>query len=295
MPIEDYEKAGSIARRALEEGARRIKPGAGLLEVADFVEGSIAEQGAGIAFPVNISINEQAAHYTPEHKCDKVFGEKDVVKLDVGTHVNGYIGDTALTVDLSGENGKLLEASEAALDAAISSMKPGAKVGDIGAVIEGEIRKRGFKPISNLTGHMLDEFKLHAGVEIPNVKTQSSYVLKEGDVFAVEPFSTDGAGRVSEGSQVEIFMFIEQRPVRMRESRRLLNYARDRFRGLPFAERWLYRDFNSRLLLNSALKELMAFGVLKPYPILSDAGKGTVSQAERTVVIEKDSARILTK
>jgi methionyl aminopeptidase len=294
MAIEDYEKAGKIARSALEKGALLIKPGAKLLDVALAIEADILSQGAGISFPVNISINEQAAHYTPEHKSEKVFGEKDVVKLDVGTHVNGFIGDTALTVDLSGEFGKLIEASDAGLEAAISAMKPGVKSGEIGAFVEAEIRKRGYKPIENLTGHKLGEFTLHGGSEIPNVRTNSSYALKEGDVFAVEPFATNGAGRVVDGSQVEIFMLQAKRPVRLRESRRLMAYA-ERFQGLPFAERWLYKEFDSRLLLSSALKELVSFGVLRAYPILSDAGKGIVSQSERTVVIEKDGARVLTK
>jgi len=295
MAIEDYEKAGKIAREALETWSKRIKPGVKLLDIAEGVEAEIRAKGAKVAFPANISLNEQAAHYTPEHKCEKVFGEKDIVKLDVGVHVNGFIGDTALTVDLSGENGKLLEASEAGLAAAIAGMKPGVKVGEIGALVEQEIKKFGFKPIENLTGHKLEQFELHAGTEIPNIKTASSHTLQEGDVFAVEPFATNGAGRVSDGSQVEIFMLIEKRPVRLRESRRLMNYADEKFQGLPFAERWLYADFTSKLLLGSALKELMAFGVLHPYPVLSDAGKGLVSQAEKTVVIEKDGARVLTK
>ena len=295
MSIEDYEKAGKIAREVLETWSKKIKPGVKLLEIAEGAEADIRAMGAGLAFPVNISSNEQAAHYTPEHKCEKVFGEKDIVKLDVGVHVNGFIGDTALTVDLSGEHGKLLEASEAGLAAAIAGMKPGVKVGDIGALVQEEIHKFGFKPIENLTGHKLEQFELHAGTEIPNIKTNSSHTIQEGDVFAVEPFATDGAGRVSDGSQVEIFMFLEKRPVRLRESRRLINYADEKFHGLPFAERWLYADFTSKLLLGSALKELMAFGVLRPYPVLSDAKKGLVSQAERTVVIEKDGARVLTK
>jgi methionyl aminopeptidase len=295
MAIEDYEKAGRIAREVLESAAKKVKPGVKLLEVAEFVEKSIPEMGASISFPANISINEQAAHYTPEYKCEKVFGETDLVKLDVGTHVNGFIGDTALTIDLSGENGKLVEASEAGLEAAIAGMKPGVKVGEIGALVEEEIKKRGFKPIENLTGHKLECFKLHAGTEIPNIRTSASHVLKEGEVFAVEPFATNGAGRVSDGPQVEIFSLVEKRPVRLRESRKLMNYADERFGGLPFAERWLYADFNSKLLLSSALRELIMFGVLRPYPILSDSAKGLVSQAERTVVIEKDGARVLTE
>jgi len=266
-----------------------------LLEIAEGAEADIREKGGSIGFPVNISLNEQAAHYTPEHKCEKVFGEKDVVKLDVGVHVNGFIGDTAMTIDLSGEHGKLLEASEAGLEAAIAGMKPGAGVGEIGALVEAEIKQRGYKPIENLTGHKLEQFRLHAGTEIPNIRTASPKTIREGDVFAVEPFATNGAGHVSDGSQVEIFMFLEKRPVRLRESRRLMAYSDEKFSGLPFAERWLYKDFNSKLLLGSALRELVGFGVLRGYPILSDARKGLVSQAERTVVIEKDGARVLTK
>ncbi len=294
MGLEDYEKAGKIAREALENWSKKIKPGVKLLEIAEGAEGEIREKGAGLAFPVNISLNGQAAHYTPEHKCEKVFGDKDIVKLDVGVHVNGFIGDTALTIDLSGEQGKLLEASEAGLEAAIAGMKPGVEVGEIGALVEAEIKKRGFKPIENLTGHRLEQFKLHAGTEIPNIKTASPHRIQEGDVFAVEPFATNGAGHVSDGSQVEIFMFLEKRPVRLRESRRLMTYSEEKFSGLPFAERWLYKDFNSKLLLASALRELVGFGVLRAYPILSDSGKGLVSQAEKTVIIEKDGARVLT-
>ncbi|MFH0817870.1 MAG: type II methionyl aminopeptidase [Candidatus Micrarchaeota archaeon] len=295
MAIEDYEKAGKIAREVLEAWGKKIKPGVKLLEIAEGVEGEILSKGGSIAFPVNISLNEQAAHYTPEHKCEKVFGEKDLVKLDVGVHVNGFIGDTALSIDLSGEQGKLLEASEAGLAAAIAGLKPGVEVGEIGALVEAEIKKMGFKPIENLTGHKLEQFNLHAGTEIPNIRTSSPRILQEGDVFAVEPFATNGAGHVSDGSQVEIFMFMEKHPVRLRESRRLSSYADEKFKGLPFAERWLYKDFNSKLLLASALRELVGFGVLRAYPVLSDTKKGLVSQAEKTVIIEKDGARVLTK
>jgi methionyl aminopeptidase len=293
--IEKYEKAGKIAFEVLQECKQLIKPGAKLLDIANAAEGKIREKGAKPAFPVNISLNDVAAHFTPENDSADVIGEKDIVKLDVGVHVDGFIGDNALTVDLSNENGKLVEAAEKALDAAICTIHAGAKIGEIGAEVETAIRGFGFKPIANLTGHSLGEYELHAGVEVPNIGNKDPTPLTEGMVVAIEPFATNGEGRVSEAPDVEIFSLQEKFPVRMRESRRLLNYVEENYKTLPFAERWLYKDFSSKLLLHAALKELVFSGALRPYPILKDAGKGLVSQAELTVVVEKDSARVLTK
>ncbi|MCX6776844.1 MAG: type II methionyl aminopeptidase [Candidatus Micrarchaeota archaeon] len=293
--IEKYEKACKIAFEVLQETKSLIRPGAKLLEIAEAAEAKIREKGAKPAFPANISINEVAAHFTPEDDSTAVLGEKDIVKLDVGVHVDGFIGDNALTVDLSNENGKLVEAAEKALDAAICTIRSGVKIGDVGAEVEAAIKGYGYKPIENLTGHSLGEYELHAGVEIPNIGNKDPTQLSEGMVIAIEPFATNGEGRVSESPDVEIFSFSEKIPVRMRESRRLLNYAEENFRTLPFAERWLYKDFHSKLLLHAALKELVFSTALKQYPILKESGKGLVSQAEVTVVVEKDAARVLTK
>ncbi|NYZ75985.1 type II methionyl aminopeptidase [Candidatus Micrarchaeota archaeon] len=293
--IEKYEKAGRIAFEVLQETKQLIKPGAKLLDIADAAENKIREKGAKPAFPVNISINDAAAHFTPENDSTKIFGEKDIVKLDVGVHIDGFIGDNALTVDLSNENGKLVEASEKALDAAICAVRAGAKLGDIGAEVEAAIKGFGFKPIENLTGHSLGEYDLHAGVEIPSVGNNDPNTLSEGAVIAIEPFATNGQGRVSEAPDVEIFSLEGKPPVRMRESRRLLTYVEENYKTLPFAERWLYKDFHSKLLLHAALRELVFAGALRQYPILKESGSGLVSQAELTVVVEKDAARVLTK
>ncbi|MEW6329358.1 MAG: type II methionyl aminopeptidase [Candidatus Micrarchaeota archaeon] len=294
--IDKYERAGKIVFDALQLAKSEAKPGAKLLELAEKIEGFIVSQGARPAFPANISINDTAAHYTPPFDDAGVLGEKDVVKIDVGAHVDGFIGDIAATIDFSGENGKLVEASESALQAALSVMRAGAHTSAVGEAVETEIKKYGFKPIENLTGHALGEYELHAGIEIPSIRTQHSHELKEGDVFAVEPFASAGAGHVSEGNLVEIFSLLEQAPARLRESRKLLSHAQENYKKLPFAERWLRKAaFPSKLLLNAALKELVLAGALRQYPVLRDSGKGLVSQAELTVRVEKDSVSILTR
>ncbi len=292
--LENFRKAGKIAAEVAASSRSLIIEGESILDIAETIEKMIVDAGARPGFPTTISVNDYAAHYAPEIGCTALIGAKDIVKVDLGVEVDGCIGDTAYTIDLSDENGKLLEASRSALLEAVSEMKPGATNGHIGEVIESKIKSYGFKPISNLTGHMIKRYLLHAGVSIPNVASDQKYAFQEGDIFAIEPFATNGAGHVSDTNQVEIFSLVEPRNVRMRESKRLIAYIIQNYFTLPFAERWLAKDFKSRLSLNASLRELLNFGVIQGYPALRESEKGLVSQFEYTVLIEHDGAKILT-
>ncbi|MFA5105825.1 MAG: type II methionyl aminopeptidase [Candidatus Micrarchaeia archaeon] len=292
--LENFIKAGKITADVAASSKSLIIEGESILDIAETIEKMIVDAGARPGFPATISINDYAAHYAPESGCETLIGPKDVVKVDLGVEIDGCIGDTAYTIDLSDENGKLLDASRSALMDAVAAMKPGVTNGRIGEIIETKIKSYGFRPISNLTGHMIKRYLLHAGVSIPNVASDQKYELQEGDIFAIEPFATNGAGHVSDTNQVEIFSLIEPRNVRMRESKRLIAYIIQNYFTLPFAERWLAKDFKSRLALNASLRELLNFGVIQGYPALREAEKGLVSQFEYTVVIEHDGARILT-
>lgn len=293
--VKNFQEAGKIAGSILREVPKLVLPGESFLDIAESLEKMIIDAGGRPAFPANISINDIAAHFTPELENKTLVGETDVVKIDIGVHIEGCIGDTAITVDLSNEQGKLVESSEEALSAAISMMRPGVKAGLIGTAIEHEITSRGFKPIENLTGHKIEPYLLHAGVEIPNIASSASYELQEGDIFAIEPFSSAGSGRVADTSQVEIFALQSTPKLRMKYSRELLTHIVHNYFSLPFAERWLSGVFKSRLTLTSSLRELLNSGALHPYPVLRDTGRGLVAQREHTVIIEHDSAKVLTQ
>jgi len=291
----NFEKAGKIAASVLKEAPKLVLPGESYFDIAESLEKMIVDAGGKPGFPANISINEIAAHFTPEADNAILIGETDLVKIDIGAQIDGCIGDTAVTVDLSGEHGKLCEASKAALDAAVACIKPGVFVGDIGAAIEKEIVSRGYKPIENLTGHKIEPYLLHAGVDIPNISGHRGYEVQEGDIFAIEPFASTGSGHVADTSQVEIFALQATPRLRMKYSRELLEYIVGNYFSLPFAERWLRNVFKSRLTLSTALRELLNSGALHPYPVLRDTGKGMVSQFEHTVIVEHDSANAITK
>ncbi len=289
--IEDWRKAGRIAKEALLYGKGLIVPGAKLIDVCDKVEEKIFSLGGGIAFPAQVSLDTHAAHYCPGPNDDSVFGS-EVCCLDVGVEVNGSIGDNACTVDLSGEHGKLVEASEAALAEATKILKIGLPVSEIGRVIQETINSYGFSPIKNLSGHGLGIYGIHTTPSIPNYDTHDGVVLEKGMTIAIEPFATDGKGLIQEGGQPTVFMMVGKRPVRNMITRQVLKEI-EKYNGLPFTTRWLVKKF-PEFKVNIALRELLQYGVIKSYAPLSEVEKGIVSQAENSFLID-DEVEVLTK
>jgi methionyl aminopeptidase len=285
--LKKHVQASEIGKRIMAEIS--VKPGMKIADIVDGLEKHIIEYGGQPAFPVNVSCNELAAHDTKSVGDTRTIGEKDVVKVDVGVHVDGYIVDTAVTVDLSGEQGKLLEAAHKALDDAIATMRAGKNTAEIGAVIENVIKKAGFKPIENLGGHSLDQYNLHSGLEIPNYAARSGDVLEEGDVIAVEPFATTGVGRVFEAARCEIFSALLPMPTRNSAAREMFNTIAEKYKTLPFAEHWIVKRPEDKL----ALRELIRTGSIRSYPVLKEKGNGLVSQFEHTVIVEKDGVKLL--
>jgi methionyl aminopeptidase len=286
--LENYRTAGSLASRILREGAQGIRVGASYLDLVESIEARVKEEGAALAFPLNLSLNEDAAHDTASPGDERVFHKGDVAKLDLGVQIDGYIADTAVTVDL-GNNSLLLDASKEALEAAIRAIKPGVHAGTLGAAIQQEIERRGYRPVSNLTGHGLGQYVQHGPPTIPNVGTGGGTVIEEGMVFAIEPFATTGSGRVGEKSRAEIYSQISNRPVRIPAGRTILEKIRDR-RGLPFSRRWLLEK-----KLDLALPALVRSGTLHAYPVLADIPGSLVSQHEHTMIVTADGCIVTTR
>lgn len=291
--LKSYKEAGKISSEVREWSRTLVKEGANILEIAEKIEARIKEKGGELAFPVNICINDITAHYTPSFQDKTLIDANDVISIDLGVHVDGFIADTAYTVDLSGNHGKLLETNELALKNAISLIKPGTSVSDIGATVQKTITDAGYKPIENLTGHEVKQYDLHAGLSIPNIKVPYDWEVEEGMVLALEPFATDGYGRVIESKKAEIFSLLEERPTRLREARTLLKEIGPR-KELPFAERWFTKKI-SPLRLSLALRNLVQDGILKAYPVLHEKEKGIVSQFEHTVIVTEKGCEITTE
>ncbi len=282
--IKKYKKAGKIASEARSLAESIFEPGLEALDFVNQIENFIQESGAKFAFPVNFSVNSDAAHDTPDTNEKYVIQEDDLIKVDIGVHVDGYVADTAISLYKNKKHENIVNSVKEALDAAIKKVKPGAAVSDISETIENKIHDNDFTPIVNLTGHTIERYNVHAGVEIPNVKTDTQHVLEEGDVLAIEPFATDGSGKVKESNSSFIFRIVQNKSVRNRFARKLMKKSED-FEGFPFCQRWA--DIPP-MQFNMAIKELKERGIIQAYPVLKEMVGGQVAQAEHTVIVMED-------
>jgi methionyl aminopeptidase len=290
--LEKYIRAGSITKDAREFAAANVRAGGSALELVNEVEALIRSKGAQCAFPVNIGVNEVAAHYTPSSSTDIHFSAGDLVKIDIGAHVDGYPADTAATVEVETRNHTaLINAAETALEMCLQMVSPGTTVSAMGETIERAISSAGFRPIQNLTGHSMERFNLHAGLSIPNVKNRDSSVLKERMIVAIEPFSTTGKGKVNGSSRGGIYRVMRDRRGPP-EISTFFSRIQSSFGGFPFAARWcddLHPD------ASSLLPKMVRMGMIMSYPILVEAGDGLVAQAEHSVIVTQQGCTVLTR
>ena len=293
-----YEKlrlSGKILRETREEMKSFVCEGMPIIEICEKAEALIRKKGAKPAFPCNVSVNEIAAHYTSPPDDTARIPEQSVVKVDIGAHVDGYLTDTAVTVCFNTEYKGLVEAAERALKAAVENIQPEMSTSKLGSIIETTIKSRGFKPVSNLTGHQVGRYVVHTGTSLPNISQLSFSKIKLGGVYAIEPFVTlpKAAGRVENGDKVTIFRFLKSRSVQNPHAKQLLKYIEDSFRTLPFAERWL-KDVVAQEYHKEAFHELLRSKTLMQYPIFVEASGKMVAQAEHTVLIVENGCVVLT-
>ncbi|MEM0061886.1 MAG: type II methionyl aminopeptidase [Ignisphaera sp.] len=295
--IESYVKAGQIACKILRDSTKIVRPGAKVIEIAEQIEKRIAEMGGEPAFPVNISINDVAAHYTPEAGDTLTVPEGAVVKIDIGVHVNGYIADTAITVALDDRYNMLCEAAKTALEKAVEAANIGTKFSEVGHIVESVIKSYGFKPIYNLSGHSLDRFSIHAGEVIPNYRDRLVLgSFKAGRAYAIEPFATSGDGYVTEGRKTLIYA-LRPNPKKLsklgQELQTVFNTIYDDRKTLPFALRWYTNRFSLELL-EKAVKAFVQSGLAIAYPVLVERSGGVVAQFEHTILFTDKGEKIVT-
>lgn len=282
---ENWINAGKIAAEVREWSKQLIKPGAKLLDIANAIEAKIREKEAVPGFPVNLSLNETAAHYTPILNDALVLSDQ-ILKVDIGVSYNGAIGDTAYTIDLSGKRTKLVEASQAALANVMKMLKVGVTLGEIGKVVEDTIQSYGFQPIRNLSGHGLALYSIHTAPSIPNYNTGDKTALQKGMIIAIEPFATEGEGRIKESGDVVIWEEISHKAIRSPIAREIAREI-ETFEHLPFARRLLDEKFGLNKV-SLGLQQLKMNDNIQGHAPLVEVSKGMVSQAEHTFLIDDE-------
>ena len=295
MQLEDYIKAGKIASEVREMVRIKDWVGKSVYEICEEVENEIIKRGAKCAFPVNASINEIAAHYTAEPNDPITIKDTDLVKIDLGAQINGFIADTAVTVCYDAQFDALVQTAEEALDKAMSMVKVGVKASDIGRAIETTIKQMGFKPIANLSGHSLDQYTIHAGKTIPNIWSVGGFSLSGDSAYACEPFVTtsEGGGFVRNGKIKNIFALNSRKKTKNEEADKMLDFIWENFNMLPFALRWLTKKWDekeARQLLDHLIKKK----AVQAYPVLIEIHEQRVAQAEHTFIPTDDGVTVTT-
>ena len=297
--LSKFIKAGEIAKEVKKEILALIKPNIKLIDVAEKIESKIKELGGDAAFPVNICINEVAAHYTPIDETD-VFPEEGIIKIDFGVHIDGFPVDNALSIAF-GDNdlyNDMIETAREAVSLAINNFAVGKELAEIGGIIEDFVKERGFKVIRNLNGHLLDEYDLHGKKEVPVVsESKAAGKIEENEVYAIEVFVTNGEGYAKSSDDIFIYSLIPELPkrfpIRIKAARDILNYVKKTRRTLPFTIRWLKKEFNEAIV-KIGMSALEQYGVLIGYPVLIEKGNGIVAQHEETILVKKEKIHILT-
>lgn len=292
--LPSYRKAGKIAAEALKLGASMITPGAKVVDILDAVENHIRKLGGVPAFPAQISINEVAAHFCPDDTDETLLQVGDLVKLDCGAHVDGCVGDNAVTIDLS-ENAKhtdLIAASREARDAAIKKVHAGITPHEIGSIVHEVIASYGFEPIRNLSGHGVGQFIIHTSPSVPNYPNNDQNPIEADHVIAIEPFATTGQGLIYNGSNPTVFAQAGRGRPRSQMAREVLKQI-ETYGGLPFTTRWLTRKLGEGKT-RFGLRELERIGAIVSYPPLPEKGGGLVAQSEHTVLV-RDKPIIFTQ
>lgn len=293
--FEKYVRAGRIVAKVREQMQRIVSEGMRVIDICEKAESLIREKGGQPAFPCNVSINEVAAHYTSPPQDEKTVPEGSIVKVDIGVHIDGYIADTAVTKCFNPEYENLTHAAKEALETALKVLRPGLSISRFGLAVQKSIKMQGFKPVSNLTGHQVGRYLVHAGKALPNVFHLSMSKVHVGEVYAVEPFVTlpDAAGKVTSGKEAHIFRFVKRKSLKNHYAKRLLDYILKKFHTLPFAERWLQECLPANRF-QAAFSELLSSKSLMAYPEFIEVSRKPVAQAEHTVVITKDGCHVLT-
>ncbi|ORM41175.1 Methionine aminopeptidase 2B [Babesia sp. Xinjiang] len=309
---QDLRRAAEVHRQVRRYIQSVLRPGISLIDLVNAVETKCKELNAadglkaGWAFPTGCSLNECAAHYTPNYGDKTVLGVGDICKLDFGTQVNGHIIDCAFTVAFDEQYDELIRATQEGTNVGIQHAGIDARVCEIGDAIQEaieshEVEIRGVtypvKAIRNLTGHSIGPYRIHSGKAVPIVRNSGcTDIMEEGDLFAIETFASTGKGVVVEAMDCSHYMKdfnVGYVPLTLKSARDVLKSINTNFGTLAFCRRWLDDVTGGRNLL--ALKHLVDKCIVNPYPPLCDVRGSYTSQMEHTILLRPTCKEVLSR
>lgn len=309
---QDFRKGAEIHRRVRHKAQSSIRPGMNMIEIADIIENSVRSYAnndhtlkAGIGFPTGLSLNHVAAHYTPNAGDKTVLNYEDVMKVDIGVHVNGHIVDSAFTLTFDDKYDSLLTAVREATNTGVKEAGIDVRLNDIGEAIqevmesyEMELNGKTYpiKCIRNLNGHNIGDYLIHSGKTVPIVPNGDMTKMEEGETFAIETFGSTGNGYVlpqGECSHYAKNPETDNIPVPSDKCKSLLNVINENFGTLPWCRRYLDRLGQDKYLL--ALNQLVRVGIVQDYPPIVDVKGSYTAQFEHTILLHPHKKEVVSR
>ncbi|TDZ49749.1 Methionine aminopeptidase 2-1 [Colletotrichum trifolii] len=317
--LNDYRKAAEVHRQVRYWVQDNVKPGQTLLEIANGIEDGVRalldNQGiepgdnlkAGMGFPTGLCLNHETAHYTPNPgQKDVVLQHQDVMKVDYGVQINGWIVDSAFTMTFDPVYDNLLEAVKDSTNSGIKASGIDVRICDVSAVIqetmesyEVEIGGKTYqvKPARNICAHNIDRYRIHGGKSIPFIKNKDQTKMEEGEIFAIETFGTTGTGKLYDDVGIYGYRLQDDAPkhpaLPFASAKRLHKVIKEQFGTIVFCRRYLERLGMERYL--AGLNCLVSNGVLDAYEPLADIKGSYSAQFEHTILLREGSKEILSR
>ncbi|EIJ87691.1 methionyl aminopeptidase [Nematocida parisii] len=309
-PIESARLAATAHKMVRQNLQAQIRPGMTLLEMAEIVENgtkTVLGQGynKGIGFPTGLSLNSCAAHDSPNPKSHPVvLAANDILKVDFGTHVNGYIIDSAFTVCFNPDYDNLLLAARESVYECLKLAGPDAPIKDIADKAEEVIRSYELtidgrsvpiRPVTNLNGHSINQYKIHGGKYVPIIKNSGNKSrMLPGEFFAIETFATTGNGYVNEKGDCSHYMISNPNVhSKLEGGKTLMKYIQNTFSTLPFCKRYI--DPTEIKSADTYINYLTKIGGIDDYPPLYDSPGSLVSQFEHTLYVNESGIEVLSR
>ncbi|AEO58930.1 hypothetical protein MYCTH_2306697 [Thermothelomyces thermophilus ATCC 42464] len=315
----NYRKAAEIHRQTRRWVRETAKPGQSLHDIATGIEDSVralldnAGLGpgdglkSGMGFPTGLCLNHQVAHYTPNPgQKPVVLQQQDVLTVDFGVHINGWIVDSAFTMAFDPTYDNLLAAVRDATNTGVKTAGVDVRISDVSAAIqeviesyEVEIRGKTYrvKPVRNLCAHDIKQYRIHGGKSIPFVKNRDQTKMEEGEVFAIETFGSTGRGYTVDDVGVYGYGLNYNAPlnvpVPLSSAKRLHKTIRENFGTIVFCRRYLERLGVEKYL--AGMNCLIQNGIVEEYVPLMDIKGSYSAQFEHTFLLRETHKEVFSR
>ncbi|KAL9242589.1 hypothetical protein vseg_016575 [Gypsophila vaccaria] len=303
--VTKYKTAAEILNKALNLVVSECKPKAKIVDLCEKGDAFIREQTGsmyknakkkierGVAFPTCISVNNVVCHYSPLASDESVIEEGDVVKVDMGCHIDGFIATAAHTHvvqdgPVTGRKADVIAATNAAAEVALRLVRPGKKNKDVTEAIQKVAAAYDCKIVEGVLSHQLKQFVIDGNKVVLSVSSPEMRVddaeFEENEVYAVDILASTGDGkpRMLDEKQTTVYKRAVDKNyhLKMKTSRFIFSEINQKFPILPFTARAL-EEKRARL----GLVECVNHELLQPYPVLHEKPGDFVAHIKFTVLL----------